>query len=148
MAGVCDARRLPSPFQKPPMNAPQNALALIVGTLAVLAVAGCSDSIKENAERSYPTARIVLSGSSTMAPLIAAIAQRFQLSHPGVQIEVKTGGSDRGVSDARSGLADVGMVSRILRKNEEDLLGFPVARDGICLLVYKANPIPALSKQQ
>jgi len=83
-----------------------------------------------------------------MAPLMSAIAKRFQSSHPGVEIDVTTGGSGRGVSDARSGLADIGMASRTLRKDEEDLLGFPVARDGICLLVHKANPIPALSKGQ
>jgi phosphate transport system substrate-binding protein len=126
----------------------RNALALLVRTLTALAVAGCSNSIKENEEQTCPATRIVLTGSSTMAPLMAAIAKRFQASHSGVEIEVTTGGSDRGVSDARDGLANIGMASRPLRKNEEDLLGFPIARDGICLLVHKANPIPALSKRQ
>lgn len=45
--------------------------------------------------------KLVLTGSSTVAPLAAEIGKRFESLHPDVQ----TGGSSRGVNDARSGLA-------------------------------------------
>jgi phosphate transport system substrate-binding protein len=46
-----------------------------------------------------------LTGSSTIAPLAAEMGKRFETLNPGVRVEVQTGGSSRGVNDARSGLA-------------------------------------------
>jgi phosphate transport system substrate-binding protein len=88
--------------------------------------------------------RLVLTGSSTMAPLMTAVGNRFSERHPGVRIEVQTGGSGRGISDARHGIADIGMASRALKDEESDLIGFPIARDGVCLLVNKDNPVRSL----
>jgi phosphate transport system substrate-binding protein len=79
---------------------------------------------------------------------VAAIGQRFQTLHPDVAIDVQTGGSGRGVLSAREGTADIGMASRALNRNEQDLLGFPIARDGICLVIHRANPVTSLSQQQ
>jgi phosphate transport system substrate-binding protein len=78
---------------------------------------------------------------------MTAVARRFMKLHPDVQIEVHTGGSGRGIEDARRGVADLGMASRALNGNERDLFGFPVARDGVCLIVHKENPVPALSDE-
>jgi phosphate transport system substrate-binding protein len=43
---------------------------------------------------------------------------------------VQSGGSSRGIADARQGVADVGMVSRSLKDNEKDLQTFTIAKDG------------------
>ncbi len=94
------------------------------------------------------TTKLVLTGSSTVAPLAAEIAKRFEQAHPHVQIDVQTGGSSRGVADARRALADIGMVSRALKSEEHDLLAHTIARDGICIIVNRANPIPALTGEQ
>ncbi len=84
-----------------------------------------------------------------MAPLIAAIGKRFETRHPGTRVDVQTGGSSRGVADTRSGLAHIGMVSRALHPGEQhDLLGMPVARDNISLIVHTTNPIESLTAQQ
>lgn len=56
--------------------------------------------------------KIVLSGSSTIAPLAAEIGKRFEEKNPRVRVYVQSGGSSRGVTDARSGLADIGLASR------------------------------------
>ncbi|MCA9116099.1 MAG: substrate-binding domain-containing protein, partial [Planctomycetaceae bacterium] len=53
---------------------------------------------------------------------------------PGVRVDVQTGGSSRGIADARSGLADLGMASRSLKDDEAELLAFPIATDGVCLI--------------
>lgn len=92
--------------------------------------------------------RLLLTGSSTMAPLMVDIGKRFQSRHRGVQVEVQTGGSGRGISDARDGKADIGMASRALTDKEADLYGVPIARDGICLIVHRDNPVRSLSNQQ
>ena len=92
--------------------------------------------------------KLVLTGSSTIAPLAAEIGKRFESLHSNVRVDVQTGGSSRGVSDARAGLADIGMASRALKDDEKDLLQFTIALDGISVILNKANPVEALNKQQ
>ncbi len=92
--------------------------------------------------------KLTLTGSSTVAPLAAELGKRFEQRHPGVRIDVQSGGSSRGIADARSGLADIGMASRALKPDESDLRAFPIALDGICLIVHRDNPIAALTDDQ
>ncbi len=92
--------------------------------------------------------KLVLTGSSTVAPLAAEIGKRFESLHGNVRVDVQTGGSSRGVSDARAGLADIGMASRALKEDEKDLFSFTIALDGISVILNKANPVEALNKQQ
>ncbi len=92
--------------------------------------------------------KLVLTGSSTVAPLAAEIAKRYEAEHSGVRIDVQSGGSSRGIADARQGVADVGMVSRSLKDNEKDLQAFTIAKDGISIIVNNANPIKSLTDKQ
>ena len=95
------------------------------------------------------TGKLVITGSSTIAPLIAEIGKRFESLHPKVRVDVQTGGSSRGITDAKEGLADIGMSSRLLKDEEKaDLVTYILARDGVCFLVHKSNPIEALTDQQ
>jgi phosphate transport system substrate-binding protein len=63
-------------------------------------------------------------------------------------VDVQTGGSSRGVADTRQGLADIGMVSRAMKDEEKDLHAFPVARDGVGIILHKENPVRALTDEQ
>ncbi len=92
--------------------------------------------------------RLVLTGASTVAPLADEIGKRYESLHPGVRIDVQTGGSSRGVRDAREGLADIGMVSRPLKDTERDLTAFTIGMDGVAMIVHKSNPVTALTTQQ
>ncbi|MGR9107372.1 MAG: phosphate ABC transporter substrate-binding protein [Gammaproteobacteria bacterium] len=92
--------------------------------------------------------KIVLTGSSTLGPLAAEIAKRFESLNPGVRVDVQSGGSARGINDARAGLADIGMVSRALKPEEKDLIAFTIAQDGISIIVHRDNPVATLEKQQ
>ncbi len=92
--------------------------------------------------------KLVLTGSSTLAPLATEIGKRFERQNPGVRVDVQSGGSSRGITDARSGLADIGLVSRALKEEEKDLKSFTVARDGIGMIVHKSNPVRELSDRQ
>jgi phosphate transport system substrate-binding protein len=89
--------------------------------------------------------RLVITGSSTIAPLAAEIAARFEASRPGVRVDVQSGGSAQGLADVRRGTADIGMVSRALTPAEDDLRGDAIALDGIALIVHRDNPVTALS---
>ena len=102
-----------------------------------LAMAGCQPA----------TDKLVITGSSTIAPLMAELAERYE-AQTGVQVDVQSGGSGRGISDVRQGLADLGMVSRALKQDEQDLTGHVIARDGIALIVHAENPVAPLTRDQ
>lgn len=92
--------------------------------------------------------KLTLTGSSTVAPLAAEIGKRFEKLNPGVRVDVQTGGSSRGVNDARAGLADIGMASRALHPEESDLKHYTIALDGIGIILNRANPVRALGEEQ
>ncbi len=109
-------------------------------TLTFFLLTACSEDVSQQ--------KLVLTGSSTIAPLVGEIAKRFETLHPEVRIDVQTGGSSRGIVDARQGLADIGMASRVLKADEGDLVASTIALDGISLIVHKDNPVSTLSDAQ
>lgn len=118
--------------------------------LLCLTVQGTVPQPAEGAE-AHPgklSGTLLLTGSSTMAPLMKEIGKRFREIHPAVRVEVQAGGSGRGIGDAREGKAQVGMVSRALTDKERDLYGFPIARDGVCIVVHSSNPVRKLTDRQ
>jgi len=114
------------------------ALEALAG--AVL-LAGCGK--KESSDT------VMVTGSSTIAPIVLDAAKRYEDSHPGVRIEVQTGGSSRGIADATGGVADLGMVSRVLKDEEaEALTAHTLAMDGVCVIVHRDNPVKQLDREQ
>ncbi len=111
--------------------------------LLVLLISALLTGLANAAEK-----KLILTGSSTIAPLVSEIAKRYEKENPGLRVDVQTGGSSRGVADARRGLADIGMVSRELKAEEDDLLAFAIAKDGICLITNQSNPVASLSDEQ
>ena len=122
-------------------------LALVALSMSVLMGAPVSAGAQGN-RTDQLTGKLVITGASTLAPLIAEIGKRFESLHPTVRIDVQSGGSSRGVADVRQGLADIGMVSRAMKEDERDLSAFPVARDGVCPILHQENPVQALTDEQ
>lgn len=121
------------------MSAVLARAALVV--IAALLPAACG---KRN-----PAETVTATGSSTIAPVIAEAAKRYEASHPGVRIEVQSGGSSRGISDAITGVADLGLVSRALKEDEsEKLSAHLLATDGVCVILHRDNPVQTLDKKQ
>ena len=94
------------------------------------------------------SSKLVITGSSTIAPLVGEIARHFESMNAGIRIDVQTGGSSRGINDTRNGVADIGMVSRALKPNEFDLHGFTIALDGVSIILHASNPVTTLTQQQ
>ena len=115
-------------------------VSILWSILALLPVGGCT--------RSDAASKLTLTGSSTVAPLALEIAKRFEARNPGVRVDVQSGGSGRGLSDARKGLAQIGMVSRALKDDEKDLTAFTIAMDGVCVILHKSNQVAALKCKQ
>lgn len=90
---------------------------------------------------------ITVTGSSTIAPLMAELGARFEQIHPGVRVNVETGGSARGIIDARSGQAHIGMVSRALRPDERDLTAHLLAHDGVAVIVHSETRVGQIDRE-
>ncbi|PUA20213.1 phosphate ABC transporter substrate-binding protein [Glaciimonas sp. PCH181] len=128
----------------------------LAALLACISLASCDDHSTDNRNdkaATVPAAAVManhlkLTGASTTAALMKPIVERYQALHPEVSITIEMGGAERGVNDARNNMANIGMVSRLITDKDQDIKGFPVARDGAGLLVHKDNPVTSLSSAQ
>ncbi|MFK8137798.1 MAG: phosphate ABC transporter substrate-binding protein [Bdellovibrionales bacterium] len=91
--------------------------------------------------------RIELTGSSTVAPVTKEIGRAFERLNPNTQVNIQTGGSSRGVADARRGLVDIGMASRSLKHKEKGLSVYTIALDGIGIIVNHQNSIKEIAPE-
>jgi phosphate transport system substrate-binding protein len=125
-------------------------VAPLLAFVAMLSLSACGDGA--SAPGATPSAgaaaRITVVGSSTISPLMAEIAKDFEKSKPDVRIDVQAGGSSRGITDVRNGVAEVGMVSRALKPDESELGHTLIARDGVSVIVHRDNMVPGLAKAQ
>ena len=120
-----------------------------LASFLIVAVFGIPESVTAQMPAADQlSGKLVITGASTLAPLIGEIGKRFESLYSKVRVDVQTGGSSRGVADVRQGLADIGMVSRVMKDDEKDLHAFPVARDGVGIIVHKENPVQALADEQ
>ena len=116
-----------------------------------LAAGGCEHAASSPASAKTADSlagKLIVTGSSTVAPLASEMAKRFEQLHPSVRIDVQTGGSGQGIAEARSGVADIGMASRALKAGEGELVAHPIAADGVGLIVHDTNPVQHLSDRQ
>jgi len=76
---------------------------------------------------------IRVSGAWALYPMMVKWAEEFKKVYPQVRIDLSAGGAGKGITDALSGLVDIGMVSRELRPEEIDQKAFyiPVVKDAV-----------------
>ena len=120
---------------------------VILSVIVVVFLAACENDSVKNSENAL-SGKLVVTGSSTIAPLASELALNFERLHPSVKIDVQTGGSSRGVTDVRRSISHIGMVSRKLKDSEVDIIGHTLAKDGVSIIVHKENPISSLSSEQ
>ncbi len=116
--------------------------------VALLSACGGSGETRSTEGGNGLTGTLMITGSSTVAPLASEIGRRFEEAHPGVRVDVQSGGSAQGLADLQRGLAQVAMVSRDLPEGSEDLQVHPIALDGIALVVHRENPVNALGPDE
>lgn len=110
-------------------------------------------AVKANADE-YKAANIEGSisivGSTSVEPLMAALAETYQKLNPNVTIDITAPGSGAGIAAAIDGSADIGMSSRELSDEElSEVEGVDaIAVDGIAVVVNKNNPISDLTLKQ
>jgi len=98
------------------------------------------------AKTAKATPTITMSGSTTVAPLAALLAQKYVKSH-NVQFRLSQGGSDVGISDVAHGRVDIGNSSRDPKDGDPGGLVFhKIAKDALCVIVNTSNHLPGLSQ--
>ena len=90
----------------------------------------------------HPEETITLSGAWALYPMAVKWAEEYQKLHPDIKIEVVAGGAGKGITDALSGMVDLGMVSRDLKKEEADKGAYDIAvtKDAVIVTMNAENP--------
>ncbi len=99
---------------------------------------------------SVASGKIVVSGSSSVTPVMEKLKEAYIERNPGVTIEVQQSDSSTGISDAIGGISDIGMASRELKDSEleQGLTSTTIAMDGIAVIVNNDNPLDNLTSGQ
>lgn len=91
--------------------------------------------------------QITVDGSSTVLPILEALAEEYGKAQPGVRITVGTSGTGGGFKKFCAGEIDVSNASRPVKPSEVEackkngikFIELPIAYDGITLVVSKKN---------
>lgn len=86
--------------------------------------------------------RVTITGAWALYPLVSKWADHFGRLDSSVSIGLSAGGAGKGMTDALSGMADLGMVSRAIHPEEEARGAFyiAVAEDAVIPTVSASNP--------
>lgn len=121
-------------------------ITIIVAAVLLLAYSCGSDSGKSKNEKNAKddlSGNISISGAFALYPLTQIWAEEFQKLYPKVRIDVSAGGAGKGMTDALSGLVNLGMVSREISKEETDKGAWYIAvtRDAVVPVISDNNPV-------
>ncbi len=122
---------------------------------AIIAAEGYVTMV-ENAQ-SYPrpsqagalTGTISISGSTSLQPLMEVLVENFRTIHTAVSITVAGGGSGTGYNNANNGVSTFGMISEEFAQSKAvNCVHAVVAKDGIAIIVNKANTVTSITLEQ
>ncbi len=91
---------------------------------------------------------LTIAGSTSVQPFAEILAEDYMEQHGNEKIFIQGGGSSAGIQAVRTGAAQVGMSSRLLTAQEQDLLALPIAYDAIAVIIHPRNPVRDLSIDQ
>lgn len=94
--------------------------------------------------------KVVVSGSSSVSPVIEKLIESYKAENPDAKIELQTSDSTTGIANAISGTCDIGLASRSLKATElsKGVKEITIAMDGIAVVVNNSNPLNDISKSQ
>ncbi len=110
--------------------------------------------ISEGSSGSYsgskPAGKIVVSGSSSVTPIMEKLKEAYIEINPSAEIEVQQSDSTTGINNAIDGVCDIGMASRELKESEtqKGVKAAVIALDGIAVIVNNSNPINEITSEQ
>jgi len=112
--------------------------------IAIIFITGCSKP-QENANQKSMQGTITISGAFALYPMTVKWAEEFKKTNPEVRIDISAGGAGKGMTDALSGTADLGMVSRAIMpaEVEKGAWALAVTKDAVLPTISTQNPVLA-----
>ena len=128
--------------------------ALLLACVLSLSLVGCGNSADNgdtaSTSGSEISGKVSLDGSTSMEPMMTALAEAIKEDYPNLTLEAQFTGSGTGIKSVINGTTDIGNSSRAL-KDEEKAAGLVeniVALDGIAIIVDKNNKVTNLTTEQ
>ncbi|MDW8518342.1 phosphate ABC transporter substrate-binding protein [Priestia flexa] len=121
---------------------------LVLSFVTTLAACGSSDTSSENSSGGS-NYTLAISGSTSVGPLAEKLAAKYEEKN-NINIEINQIGSSAGITNATSGVSEIGMSSRDL-KEEEKATGLKehiIAYDGIVVITHPTNKVKNLSTEE
>lgn len=93
---------------------------------------------------------VVVSGSSSVAPVVEKIKEAYEAVNPNVSVELQQSDSTTGMNSLKEGMCDIGMASRALKDSElkAGLHPITIALDGIAVVVNRENAVDGLKREE
>ena len=126
----------------------KKSLYFVCFTLLITVLTACSNE-ESTADTQTGGSLVTISGSTSVGPLAEKLAMKYQEQND-VKIEVNQIGSSAGITNAISGVSQIGMSSRDLKQEEKDsnLQELIIAYDGIVVVAHPSNPVKDLTMEQ
>ena len=114
-------------------------LAVLIA-FGLIFTAGCTGSPSSGTTGEEET--IYITGAFALYPMMIKWSEEYRIDNPGVKFEISAGGAGKGMTDALSGMADIGMVSREIYPEEQSQGAYyvAVAKDAVVGTVNSNNP--------
>jgi phosphate transport system substrate-binding protein len=122
------------------------SLVLIIILIAAICLAGCTtNSDAAGNAVSANSGKITVSGAFALYPMMVKWAEEYEKINPDIKIELSAGGAGKGMTDALSGMVDLGMVSRDISPDEisKGAVWVAVTKDAVVPTVNSRNPVLA-----
>jgi phosphate transport system substrate-binding protein len=125
---------------------------IMIGILVlsiVVVISACSQSDEDKTGTNGNTYTLSISGSTSVGPLAEKLADKY-VEIKDIKIEVNQIGSSAGITNATSGVSEIGMSSRDLKEEEKanGLKETIVAYDGIVVVTHPSNKVKDLTMEQ
>lgn len=130
------------------------AVAIAAAAAALLVVPGLAqsrDATEPLRAEASAKATITMSGSTSVYPLAVKLGKLYVKKFSGrATFKILQGGTDIGINDVARGRVSIGNASRdpISGSDPGGLNFSKIARDGVCVITNKKNPIGQLSQAQ
>lgn len=112
---------------------------------ATIGLGACAFARCDGGENSGSTAttEIVITGSSSVTPLMQVLGEVYEVLNDDVAVTVQTSDSGTGIADAIAGKNDFGMASRALKDSEtaQGVTSQTICTDGVALIVNNSSTL-------
>ncbi len=119
-------------------------VSVFVFSMCFLLITGCGNNKTIQTDSTQALKGVIsISGAFAMYPIVVKWAEEFKKLHPDVKIDVSAGGAGKGMTDALSGMVDLGMVSRPISPEEINKGAWYIAitKDAVLPTINVKNPV-------